>query len=162
MGLGRCHNSARIPHLYSPFTAVSPIGHGHAVLSFVETQEGDPDMRRMPILSILLVVALLGPLAAGVLAHGGGLDASGGHHDRKHGGYHFHRGTLVGQHFASRAAALAAMNAAETSPGSSLQSVAPTPAARNIEQRLEALTRLLVRKGVLTETELAKELRAIR
>ncbi|QNP42108.1 excalibur calcium-binding domain-containing protein [Lysobacter terrestris] len=26
-------------------------------------------------------------------AHGGGLDANGCHHDRKHGGYHCHRGS---------------------------------------------------------------------
>lgn len=25
-------------------------------------------------------------------AHGGGLDSSGGHHNRKTGGYHYHRG----------------------------------------------------------------------
>jgi len=28
-----------------------------------------------------------------VAAHGGGLDANGCHHDRKHGGYHCHRGS---------------------------------------------------------------------
>jgi endonuclease YncB( thermonuclease family) len=31
-------------------------------------------------------------VSSGVFAHGGGLDASGCHHDRKHGGYHCHRG----------------------------------------------------------------------
>jgi len=37
----------------------------------------------------LLVTAIL--LAAPAFAHGGGLDASGCHHDRKRGGYHCHR-----------------------------------------------------------------------
>jgi len=35
--------------------------------------------------------------------HGGGLDAYGCHHDRKHGGYHCHRGQFAGQAFASQA-----------------------------------------------------------
>lgn len=30
-----------------------------------------------------------------VAAHGGGLDANGCHHDRKHGGYHCHRGSAA-------------------------------------------------------------------
>lgn len=41
---------------------------------------------------VLLWGALL--IASGtVAAHGGGLDANGCHHDRKHGGYHCHRGS---------------------------------------------------------------------
>ncbi len=46
------------------------------------------------------------------LAHGGGLDAHGGHHNRKQGNYHFHRGPLSGQTFAGKAAALDALNKA--------------------------------------------------
>ena len=34
---------------------------------------------------------LLSMGAALLCAHGGGLDAQGGHHDRKNGGYHYHR-----------------------------------------------------------------------
>ncbi len=37
------------------------------------------------------------------LAHGGGLDGYGCHHNRKAGGYHCHRGPLAGQSFASKA-----------------------------------------------------------
>lgn len=37
----------------------------------------------------IIFVAVCLPAAA--LGHPGGLDASGGHHDRKNGGYHYHR-----------------------------------------------------------------------
>lgn len=38
---------------------------------------------------------LIGALAIGTAgAHGGGLDACGGHHDRKHGSYHVHNSAL--------------------------------------------------------------------
>lgn len=38
-----------------------------------------------------IVLVLLLALPSVALAHGGGLDSNGGHHDRKHGGYHCHR-----------------------------------------------------------------------
>lgn len=38
---------------------------------------------------VLLVGAVTAPTTA--LAHGGGLDRNGGHHDRQRGGYHCHR-----------------------------------------------------------------------
>lgn len=37
------------------------------------------------------------------LSHGGGLDTYGCHNDRKHGGYHCHRGSVAGQAFSSKA-----------------------------------------------------------
>lgn len=40
-----------------------------------------------------IVLALAFPLVAH--GHGGGLDANGGHHDRKNGGYHYHRKTTL-------------------------------------------------------------------
>lgn len=40
----------------------------------------------------------------------------GGHHNRKLGGYHFHRGPLAGQSFASKAEAAVALGNAKTSP----------------------------------------------
>lgn len=43
------------------------------------------------------------------LAHGGGLDSYGCHNDRKHGGYHCHRGSMAGQEFSSQKEMLAAM-----------------------------------------------------
>src|SRR6202008_1401963 len=40
-----------------------------------------------------LVLGALVLTSETVAAHGGGLDANGCHHDRKHGGYHCHRGS---------------------------------------------------------------------
>jgi hypothetical protein len=51
-----------------------------------------------------------------VHAHGGGLDAHGCHHDRKHGGYHCHQGPLAGQSFASNSEMLAALEARNQPP----------------------------------------------
>ncbi|KAF0235087.1 MAG: hypothetical protein FD177_246 [Desulfovibrionaceae bacterium] len=50
-----------------------------------------------------LVLILLLSLPVSALAHGGGLDGYGGHHNRKAGGYHIHRGPLAGKHYASQA-----------------------------------------------------------
>ncbi len=50
------------------------------------------------------------------LAHGGGLDSLGCHHDRKRGGYHCHRGTLAGRSFNSKTEAQAALAALEKAP----------------------------------------------
>ena len=50
-----------------------------------------------------------------LLSHGGGLDSDGGHHDRKRGGYHFHRGPLAGQQFESKAEALKKLGEGQTS-----------------------------------------------
>src|SRR5947207_6805709 len=41
-------------------------------------------------------------IAALLIAQSGGLDAYGGHHNRKAGGYHFHRGPLAGQSFVTK------------------------------------------------------------
>lgn len=49
-----------------------------------------------------LSLLLLGWTAT-ALGHGGGLDGHGCHHDRKHGGYHCHRGAHAGEAFASQA-----------------------------------------------------------
>ena len=51
------------------------------------------------------------------LAHGGGLDAYGCHHNRKAGGYHCHRGPLAGQAFASKDAMLRELAKLERGPG---------------------------------------------
>src|SRR5437868_799319 len=56
-------------------------------------------------------------------AHGGGLDSYGGHNDRKAGTYHFHRGPLAGQSFASKADGIAALQG--------YQSKAAKPQAKN-------------------------------
>jgi hypothetical protein len=59
---------------------------------------------------VQLVFLLLGSigilaLAISAIAHGGGLDSLGCHHDRQRGGYHCHRGPLAGKSFASKAEA---------------------------------------------------------
>jgi hypothetical protein len=43
------------------------------------------------------LLLILAPVVS-VSAHSGGTDAQGGHHDRKHGGYHFHHGMPAHQH----------------------------------------------------------------
>jgi hypothetical protein len=40
---------------------------------------------------IILGIIVLAFVSTTLHAHGGGLDSNGGHHDRKNGGYHFHR-----------------------------------------------------------------------
>lgn len=46
---------------------------------------------RMCFWVLLLTGHFAGVFGAAVLAHPGGLDANGGHNDRKNGGYHYHR-----------------------------------------------------------------------
>jgi hypothetical protein len=55
----------------------------------------------------LAVLLLLLP-GAPVSAHGGGIDAYGGHNDNKRGNYHAHQGTCSGQTFASKSEAIRA------------------------------------------------------
>jgi hypothetical protein len=50
----------------------------------------------------VIVLVFLSVIAGPVLAHGGGLDRYGCHHDRKAGLYHCHRGPLAGRVFASQ------------------------------------------------------------
>ena len=57
-------------------------------------------MLRIIKLSLPLAVLLLLPVEGN--AHGGRLDGLGCHHNRKAGGYHCHRGDLVGQSFGSK------------------------------------------------------------
>jgi hypothetical protein len=67
---------------------------------------------RYAIASLFLVAP------APLLAHGGGIDGYGCHNDRKHGGYHCHRGPLAGQSFASQQEMLAAMQRSPQQPTS--------------------------------------------
>lgn len=53
--------------------------------------------------AIIALVVFATPSIA--LSHGGGLDASGCHHNRKAGGYHCHRGPLAGSTFESKSEA---------------------------------------------------------
>jgi hypothetical protein len=45
----------------------------------------------MRLLAATVFCLLSSVVGANALAHGGGLDRCGGHHDRKRGGYHVHR-----------------------------------------------------------------------
>lgn len=58
---------------------------------------------------IILFVLLSLTICWQASAHGGGIDGYGGHHNRKQGGYHFHRGPLAGQNFSSKEEAIAAL-----------------------------------------------------
>ena len=64
------------------------------------------------LLSLTTVMLTAGPLHA----HSGGLDTHGCHHDRKHGGYHCHRGPLAGQLFESQQEMLVALQALNKEP----------------------------------------------
>lgn len=68
----------------------------------------------MRLLSILTISILLMLPAVDALAHGGGLDGLGCHHNRKAGGYHCHRGQLEGQFFQSKEEAVKALQQLET------------------------------------------------
>jgi len=48
-------------------------------------------------------------LPSSISAHGGGIDAHGGHNNRSAGNYHFHRGQLKGKTFGTKAEALKAL-----------------------------------------------------
>lgn len=69
-------------------------------------------MRVWPSIYVaLLGLMVLSPTLA--LSHGGGLDGYGCHHDKKHGGYHCHRGQLAGKSFASQHEMLGVLKALE-------------------------------------------------
>ena len=67
-------------------------------------------------LAILVSLSAIALTPEFVLAHGGGLDAHGCHHDRKNGGYHCHQGPLAGQSFVSKSDMLAALEARNQPP----------------------------------------------
>jgi hypothetical protein len=60
-------------------------------------------------LSFVVLVLLLFVLSIGsAFAHGGGIDAYGGHNDNKNGNYHAHQGTCAGRTFDSKSDAIEA------------------------------------------------------
>ena len=82
----------------------------------------------MNIVAITFAISLLFPCL--VSAHGGGLDAQGGHRDRKANNYHFHQGPLEGKTYASKdaaTAALATLELAATTPLSGRPTNTRTP-----------------------------------
>jgi hypothetical protein len=56
----------------------------------------------LAILQFALAIGLFLCAVMPAYPHGGGLDACGGHNNRKAGGYHCHRGPLAGQSFNSK------------------------------------------------------------
>lgn len=77
-------------------------------------------IRLLPVL--LVACAVAGGMASSALAHGGGLDSMGCHHNRKAGGYHCHRGPLARQSFGSKAEAQRTLQG-----GSQVQPAASAP-----------------------------------
>jgi hypothetical protein len=63
-------------------------------------------MKRLSIAAAVIVMVFAPALA---LAHGGGVDKHGCHHDKKAGNYHCHKGELKGQTFKNEGEAMAAM-----------------------------------------------------
>jgi hypothetical protein len=71
---------------------------------------------------LLAVFVFLAYEAGPALAHGGGIDAHGGHNHRATGTYHFHRGKLSGQSFPNKLAALAMLLRGTQEPASQVPS----------------------------------------
>jgi len=69
----------------------------------------------MKLLSFIVFTLLIAS-SGSAIAHGGGLDSYGCHNDRKHGGYHCHRGQFAGQSFSSKAEMLKAAQEAAGEP----------------------------------------------
>lgn len=87
------------------------VGMQHYTLYFIAVFKKQGVNRMTRFRTILVSFASIAVLAttALVFAHGGGLDSQGGHHNRKQGGYHFHRGPLSGQSFTSKSSAASAL-----------------------------------------------------
>lgn len=68
-----------------------------------------PSARSCLWISFAVIFALLLAFSSSpAVAHGGGLDAYGGHNDNKAGNYHAHRGSCAGRTFASKSDAIRA------------------------------------------------------
>ncbi len=112
-----------------------------------------------------LAAIAISAAAALALAHGGGIDGQGGHHDRKNGGYHFHQGPLAGQYFNSKAAGAAALRKHREKPegdnqdrGGDAKEAPPVLVSRS---EFEALKQLLITKRVFTENQYQRKLEEI-
>ena len=87
-------------------------------------------IRLLPALLVACVIA--GGTLSSVLAHDGGLDSTGCHHNRKLGGYHCHRGPLAGQSFGSKAEAQRALQGGS-------QAHSPTTSAPSLAGRASVI-----------------------
>lgn len=114
--------------------------------------------QRLTVLAAVLAVLIC---AVVTFAHGGGLDANGGHNDRKNGGYHFHRGPLAGQSFADKSSALAALRDYEQKQQKQNAPAAEKPAVEkpvSVDDKVEALKRCLIAKGIISEADFKTQL----
>jgi hypothetical protein len=66
-------------------------------------------MRSQIAIATLLSLFVFAITPVTVLAHSGGLDGHGCHHDRNLGGYHCHKGPMAGKFFASKQEMLASL-----------------------------------------------------
>ena len=92
------------------------------------------------VLTLLLSLTTVMLTAGPVLAHSGGLDAYGCHHDRKHGGYHCHRGPLAGQLFRSQQEMLVTLQARNQEPNDHPEWVQPPDLSDPSKKAPEAYT----------------------
>ncbi len=118
-----------------------------------------------PWLRTTLAVGVVISLATLAVAHGGGLDSQGGHNDRSAGTYHFHRGALAGRSFSSKSAAATALRKHNAAAASTADDKAADNDPKRVltrattAKKVDALIAVLVRKGSVTERELAAELK---
>jgi endonuclease YncB( thermonuclease family) len=76
------------------------------------------------------------------IAHSGGLDKYGCHHNTTAGDYHCHRGVLAGHHFSSQTAMLAAL-AAERDAERAARAGVPAPQIRTVTRVVDGDTLIL-------------------
>ncbi len=125
-------------------------------------------MRRHRTFTAVLASIVVLTTTALVFAHGGGLDSQGGHHNRKLGGYHFHRGPLTGQTFSSKSGAAAALQAyyQEQSRKNERERRATDEPKKlkpfSVDDKLVVLVHLLEKKHVLERDEFEKAVKEFR
>lgn len=97
---------------------------------------------------VIAAVIMLG------MVHGGGLDGYGGHHDRKLGGYHFHRGPLAGKSYDSQSQAIAALESLrKKQPSTSNPIQGSSPQQATLQQQVDAFKLALIKKKIITQAE---------
>ena len=84
----------------------------------------------------LVVAGAVLALSSPAFAHGGGLDDLGCHNDRKHGGYHCHRGPLKGNAYDSKTEARRDLVSVDQAPGGD-DRVKETKAVKKDESAVE-------------------------
>ena len=105
------------------------------------------------VVIVLAATFLITHIESSISAHGGGIDANGGHNDRKSGGYHFHHGALAGQSFSSKSEALTALAEYRQENNEKTDPQTRSGASPDLLQRLErveaSVSRLQQRIAVL-------------